>query len=346
MASVTIAPYLILLVVLLLCSTFFSGSETALMAVSRVHLRQLEKKHPRRVHIVEAILKKPERLIGTILLCNNLVNIAMSALATALAISLWGNAGIIYATAGLTFIILIFAEISPKVYSKYHSARISLAVAPVLRVIMTFTRPMVAAVTYIARMLLLLIGVNLSKVKRPLVTEAEVKALIDIGWEEGAITDGEKQMLARIFTLNDKTVGDIMVPLRHMVTLSSDDTIDKALKKIRRCPYSRFPLRRGGSREIIGFIHARDLLGKTGQRKLGAVKRLVRPPYLIHEDRKIDSQLRSFKSRRLHEAVVLDKDGEVVGLVTLEDILEQMVGSIEDTYDTGEDFLEVSEPAG
>jgi putative hemolysin len=333
MEGVMIIPQIIILVLLLICSAFFAGSETAFMAVSRIRLRQLEKKHPRRVKLVEGILKKPESLIGAILLGNNLVNIAMSAIATGIAISLWGNAGIAYVTVALTVIILVFADITPKVYAKYNSDRISIATAPALRVIMMVFRPIVFVLTYVARKLLLLTGIDITRNKRQLVTEAEVKTLIDIGWEEGAITAGEKGMLSRIFTLNDKTVGDIIVPRKSMVTLSSEDTIDRALRKIKRSGYSRFPVRRGDGQEIIGFIHVKDLLGETGGRKLGSMKTLIRPAYFVPWDRKIDNQLRGFQRERLQQAVVLNEKGGVAGLVTLEDILEQMVGSIEDEHD-------------
>jgi putative hemolysin len=333
MQGLTVAPQVILMVFLLFCSAFFAGSETALMAVSRVRLRQMEGKHRRRVKIVEGILEKPEKLIVSILLGNNLVNIAMSAIATAIAISLWGDAGIAYVTAALTVMILIFADITPKVYAKYHSDRISILTAPALRVVMTIFRPVVFVLTYIAQKILLLIGIDIARAKRPLVTEAEVKALIDIGCEDGNITAEEKRILSRVFTLNDKTVGDVMVPGNRMVTLSSDDSIDQALKTIKRHGYSRYPVIRGGNREIIGFVHAKDLLGEAGSRKLGSMKRLVRPAYFVPEGKKIDSQLRSFKSRKLHQAVILDEKGGAAGLITLEDILEQMVGSIEDEYD-------------
>jgi putative hemolysin len=333
MEGLTILPQIILLVLLLLCSAFFSGSETALMAVSRVRLHQMEKKHPRRVKMVEGVLEKPEKLIGAILLGNNLVNVAMSAIATAIAISLWGNTGVIYVTVVLTVVILIFAEITPKVYAKYRSDVISINTAPALKIIMSIFNPVVVVVTYIARKLLLLMGIDITKAKRPLVTEAEVKTLIDIGREDGTITAEEKKILSRVFTLNDKTAGDIMVPRRSIVTLDPDDTLEQALKTIRKSGYSRYPVRRGKSHEIMGFIHAKDLLGRRGGHKLGAMRGLIRPAYFIPEDRKIDSQLRSFKARKLHQAVVLNESGEFAGLITLEDILEQMVGSIEDEYD-------------
>ncbi len=333
METLAIIPQVILLALLLLFSAFFAGSETALMAVNRVHLRRSARQHPRSVKLVERVLEKPEGLISTILLGNNLVNVAMSAIATAIAISVWGDTGIIYVTVALTAIILIFADITPKVYAKYHSERISIITAPALRIIMTISRPAVAVLTYISRNILLLLGIDIRKIKRPLVTEEEVKTLIDIGREEGAITADEKEILSRVFTLNDKTVGDVMIPRRRMVTLSSDSSIDQALKKIRKYGYSRYPVRKGESGEIIGFIHAKDLLGKTGHRRFGSVPRLIRPAYFIRENRKIDVQLRNFKRQRLHLAVVLDEKGEVTGLITLEDVLEQMVGSIEDEYE-------------
>lgn len=333
MEGLTIAPQIVLLVLLLFCSAFFAGSETALMAVSRVRIHQLGKKYPRRSKIVEGILEKPEKLIGTILLGNNLVNVAMSAIATAIAISIWGDAGIVYVTVVLTVVILIFADITPKVYAKYHNDMVSIYTAPALRVIIKIFNPVVVVITFIARKLLLVPGIDITKLKRPLVTEAEVKTLIDIGREEGTITADEKDILARVFTLNDKTVGDVMVGKKNMTVINSDNTIDQVLRIIKKTGYSRYPVRRGKTPEIIGFIHAKDLLGKTGSRKLGALKRLIRPAYFIPESRKIDSQLRSFRTDKLHQAVVLDEKGDVTGLITLEDILEQMVGSIEDEYD-------------
>jgi putative hemolysin len=324
---------LILIVVLLGCSAFFSGSETALMSVNRIRLRRIAKKHYRSVRIVEGVLERPERLIGTILLGNNLVNVAMSAIATVLAIRWWGDSGVIYVTIFLTVLLLIFAEITPKVYAKYHSERIAIITGPILKGIMTVTHPVTTGVTWVVRKLLLVLGIDISKNRRAIMTEEEVKTAINIGWEDGSITAEEKDMLSRIFTLNDKTVADVMIPRKRMVTLRSDYTVDEALRTIKRNGYSRYPVRKGKTQEIIGFIHAKDMLGKKGKNKLSTMKKLIRPVYYIPEDKKINSQLRHFKARRLHQAIVLDEQGDVTGLITLEDILEQMVGSIEDEYD-------------
>jgi len=324
---------LILIVLLLGMSAFFSGSETALMTVRRIRLRQIARKHSGAVKMVEGILERPERLIGTILLGNNLVNVAMSAIATVIAISWWGDAGVIYVTALLTVLILIFGEITPKVYARYHSERLSLLTAPVLKIIMTIFHPVTSGATWVVQKLLLLLDIDITRAKRAIMTEAEVKAAINIGWEDGSITGEEKDMLSKIFTLNDVSVADVMVPRKRMVTLRSDYTIDEALRSIKRNGYSRYPVRKGKSQEIIGFIHAKDLLGKKGQKKLESMKKLIRPVYFIPEDKKISSQLRHFKGRRMHQAIALDEEGDVAGLITLEDILEQMVGSIEDEYD-------------
>jgi putative hemolysin len=325
---------LILIILLLGCSAFFSGSETALMTVSRIRLRNASKKRTRSVKIVEGILVRPERLIGTILLGNNLVNVAMTAIATVLAIRWWGDNGVIYVTVFLTILLLIFAEITPKVYARYHSERISLITAPVLKGMMTILQPVTTAITWVVQKLLLLLDIDITKTKRMVMTEAEVKTAINIGWEDGSITAEEKEMLSKIFTLNDVSVADVMVPRKRMVTLRSDYTIDQALRTIKRNGYSRYPVRKGKSQEIIGFIHAKDLLGKKGHKKLNSMKKLIRPVYYILEDKKISAQLRHFKGRKLHQAIALSEKGDVTGLLTLEDILEEMVGSIEDEFDT------------
>jgi putative hemolysin len=325
---------LILIILLLGCSAFFSGSETALMTVSRIRLRNASKKHSRGVKIVEGVLVRPERLIGTILFGNNLVNVAMTAIATVLAIKWWGDNGVIYVTVFLTILILIFAEITPKVYARYHSERISLITAPVLKGMMTIFQPVTTGVTWVVQKLLLLLDIDITKIKRTVMTEAEVKTAINIGWEDGSITAEEKEMLSKIFTLNDKSVADVMVPRKRMITLRSDYTIDQALRTIKRNGYSRYPVRKGKSQEIIGFIHAKDLLGKKGHKKLNSMKKLIRPVYYVPEDKKISAQLRHFKGRKLHQAIALNEKGDVTGLLTLEDILEEMVGSIEDEFDT------------
>ena len=324
---------LVVLLVLLATSAFFSGSETALMAISRLRLKVLAEKKPRRVRIVERVLAKPERLIGTILLGNNLVNVAMSALATAFAIGIWGERGIVYVTAVLTLLILIFAEITPKVYAKYFNESVSLITAPVLRILMVLLGPVVSVVTFVSNRLLYLIGIDVAKVKNPLMTEEEVRTCIRMGWMDGAITAEESKMLSRVFTLNDKTVGEVMVPREKMVVLEANASAQDIFEVILKTGHTRFPVVEGEESRIIGFIHAKDLFRLMGEKKSDSVREIVRRASFVAAGRKIDAQLRSFQANRLHQAVVLDQEGEAAGLVTLEDILEELVGSIEDEHD-------------
>jgi putative hemolysin len=335
MTGVHPAILVLVLVLLLGFSAFFSGSETALMAISRLRLRHLEERNPKRAKLVEHILRQPERLIGTILLGNNLVNVALTAIATAVAISLWGERGIVYVTAALTAVILIFAEITPKVYAKYYNERVSFWTAPILSVIMLIFRPIEVAVTYISSRLLRVMGIDVSKKKVAwMMTEKVLHTAIKMGREEGAITEEERRMVSRVFTLNDLTVGEIMVPREKMTVLPLDAPLDKIVKTVLKTGFTRFPVV-SGEGEILGTIVAKDLFTLIDKKKPD-LKKILRPPLLVPADRKIDAQLRSFKARRIHQAVVLDAGGEVAGLVTLEDILEELVGSIMDEHDIPE----------
>jgi len=323
----------IILVGFLGFSAFFSGSETALMAISRLRLTHLAEKKPLRAGLVKRVLEKPERLIGTILLGNNLVNVAMSAIATAVAISIWGDRGIVYATGVLTLVILIFAEITPKVYAKYFNERVSFITAPILNVIMIIFHPFVFLVTYISNKILYLIGVDVSKIEKPLMTEEEIHTCIKMGWDEGAITAEERKMLSRVFTLNDKMAGEVMVPKEKMVIIDSEASAEEIYRIILDTGHTRFPVRKGRDEEIIGFLHAKDLFHFMDQKKTGSIKEIIRPPYFVPTEKTIDAQLRGFQNRKLHQAVVLDSEGKVTGLITLEDIIEELVGSIEDEHD-------------
>jgi len=303
------------------------------MAISRLRLKHIAKTRPKRTRIVEHVLKEPDKLIGTILLGNNLVNVAMTALATSLAISLWGTKGIVVVTAALTIIILIFAEITPKVYAKYFDERVSFQVAPVLKLIMTFFKPVVGVVIYTSTKILYLIGLDIKRIKKPLITEAELRTFIKVGRDLGTITPDEKRILTRVFTLNDKTVGEAMIPAEKMAILEIDSPKEEILKKIIRTGHSRFPVRSDKKSEIVGTVHVKDLFGLIEKGKSISLKKILRPTNYTSEEDKIDAQLRRFQRKRIHQAVVLDKDGNISGLISLEDILEELVGSIKDEHD-------------
>ena len=282
---------------------------------------------------MEGVLKRPERLIGTILLGNNLVNVAMSAIATTMAITLWGEKGIAYVTVILTIAILVFADITPKVYSKYFCERVSLLSAPIMRFLMTLLGPVVYIVTLASNKLLLLVGVDVTKIKKPLMTEEDIRTCIKLGSDEGTITAEERRLLSRVFTLNDKTVGEIMLPKAEMAVLEIDMTIEEVVKIVMKTGFSRFPVTKGNASEIAGFIHAKDLFQIVLDKKSGGLRKILRPPSFVGIDEKINVQLRTFQFHKQHQSIVLDKHGQVVGLVTLEDIIEELVGSIKDEHD-------------
>ena len=164
-------------------------------------------------------------------------------------------------------------------------------------------------------------------------TEEEIQTCIKMGWDEGAITEEERTMLSRVFTLNDKSLREVMVPKEKMAVLDFNTSIAELSRTIIKTGHSRFPVKRGNNLEIVGFVHGKDILRYMDREKPGSLKKLVRPPYFVPADKKIDAQLRSFQAKKLHQAVVLDKEGKVAGLITLEDILEELVGSIQDEHD-------------
>ena len=164
-------------------------------------------------------------------------------------------------------------------------------------------------------------------------TEQEIQTCIKMGWDEGAITAAERKMLSRVFTLNDKTVGEVMVPREKMTIINIDAPMDDIVKTVLKTGYSRFPISEGKDLDIIGSIHTKDFFKLIEAKRLFSIKTILRPPNFVPADRKIDAQLRSFQSKKLHQAVVLDDNGRVIGLITLEDILEELVGSIQDEHD-------------
>jgi putative hemolysin len=324
---------IIILFLLLGCSAFFSGSETALMALSRLRLKHLEERKSRRAKLTEGVLTKPERLIGTILLGNNLVNVAMTAIATALAISTWGEKGIAYVTVVLTVIILIFAETTPKVYAKYYNEKVSLLTAPILHVMMLILSPVVFLITLFSNRLLLMVGINVKKVGKPIMTEDEILTSIKMGWIDGTITTDERKMASRVFMLNDKTAGEVMVPWDAVVYLDKDATLEETYRTIIETGHSRFPVVKKTDSEITGFIRAKDLFRFVDKNKYGSLDEITRPPYFVSPFTAIDDLLRTFKIKKIHQTIVKADDGRVLGIITLEDVIEELVGTIQDEHD-------------
>ena len=327
----------IFLVILIAMSGFFSASEIAIFSLSKAKLKSLEKNKVRGSKRLIKLKSKPQRLLINILIGNNLVNIGASALATVIAYNYFGKTGPAIATGILTIVVLVFGEIGPKGFATTHAEKFALGVAPVLVVIDYFLRPISVVFEFINRFALKFFtkGIDL-----PSVSEEELTALAEIGAEEGVVEPKEKEMIKRVLEFNDIDASDVMTVRSDIFALSSDLTIEKAVLKINDSHYSRIPIYKNDLDDIIGIIYLPDILREytKGNKKI-TVEKISRKPYFIPEQRKIDNIFKDFQRQHNHIAIVLDEQGTTSGLVTLEDLLEEIVGEIMDESDVDESLI-------
>ena len=326
-------PFFLLgLMFLIASSAFFSGSETALMAVDRWRIRHLGRKGGRRARLVEKILGEPEKLIGAILLGNNLVNVAASAIATSLAIRFIGEGGVIWATLIMTLVILIFAEITPKTIAAYYPERVAiLIVQPIYAIIKVFY-PLVRIISAISDRLLALLQLEKPDDKSISGVE-EIATMIQVGAEEGVLKKRDEAMIQAVLALDRIPVESVMLPMRDVVAFEIDTPFEEVLMAVKKSEFSRYPIYKERRSEVVGFMHIRDLLKWQGTASEFALAGIMRRASYVPEVKSVRRQLVDFQGTRTHLAFVVDEYGEVAGIVTLEDILEEIVGEIEDEHD-------------
>jgi Mg2+/Co2+ transporter CorB len=321
----------------LIClSAFFSGSETALTASSRARMHQLEKAGDKRAGTVNRLLTAKERLIGALLFGNNLVNIFASALATSVFIQIFGEAGVAYATLVMTFLVLVFAEVLPKTWALAVPDRFAISVAPFVRLAVTVFGPFVVFVEWIVQGILRAFGAGAGS--DDLVSaHDEIRGAVDLLHHQGSVRKGDRDMLGGLLDLSALDVSDIMVHRTSMQALNADDPTDKIIKAAMASPYTRLPLWRDEPENIVGVLHAKDLLralaaagGKTARID---IMQVAAEPWFVPDTTTLQAQLNEFLRRKAHFALTVDEYGEVMGLVTLEDILEEIVGDIADEHD-------------
>ena len=322
---------------LLLVSAFFSGSETAMTAASRARMHALEQDGNQRARIVNHLLLAREKLIGALLLGNNLVNIAASALATSLFLQLFGEAGVVYATLVMTVLVVVFAEVLPKTYAIINPERLALAIAPVLRFIVAVFAPVTNAMQLLVRHMLRLFGAWVSDDADVLSAHDELRGAIELHHKEGGVVKLDRDMLGGVLDLRELTVSDIMVHRINMDTIDAELQADEVVDAMLQSPHSRVPLWRGEREEIVGVLHAKMLLPalRAARGDLGKIDimALATPPWFVPDTTTLKDQLNTFLKRKSHFAIVVDEYGEVMGLVTLEDIIEEIVGDITDETD-------------
>jgi len=327
---------IVAIVVLMVLSAFFSGSETALTAASRVRLKAREKEGDKRAALTNKIRDQKDRMIGALLLGNNLVNILASALATSVLIKLFGESGVIYATLIMTLLVLIFAEVLPKTYAFHNAEKMSMSIAPIIRLVIVVFAPVTETVTWIVRKVLGVFGVNISKVAAGSHLEL-LRGVIEMHEGPQRQTQEQRAMLRSILDLAEVDTEDIMIHRKNVIMIDVDKPVEEIIQKAMNNPYTRLPLWKGNPDNIVGVLHARELLREfmdvDGDLEKINLMRVAMAPWFIPETTNLYDQLQAFRERKEHFAVVIDEYGSFMGIVTLEDILEEIVGDIDDEHD-------------
>ena len=327
-----------IILVLLVLSGFFSGSETALTAASRARMHSMAKQGNRRAAIVLALRDRNERLIGGILLGNNLVNILASALATSMLMRMFGEAGVVYATLGMTFLVLVFAEVLPKTWALSHADKMSLAVAPAVRVLVFLLAPVTHTIYLVVRTTLMPFGVVLGAELGREQAEEELRGAIDLHEGLEPETRHERQMMRSILDLDEVEVGEIMTHRKKVSMIDLDAKPDEIVDQVLDSQFTRIPVYRDNQDNVVGVLHTKELLRELRRHEGNVTKvdfdKLPSEPWFIPDATSLLDQLQAFRRRREHFAVVVDEYGSLMGIVTLEDILEEIVGEIEDEHDT------------
>jgi Mg2+/Co2+ transporter CorB len=328
---------------LLAASAFFSGSETALTAASRARMHSLEQEGSRAAKTVNVLLGMRERLIGALLLGNNFVNVLSSALATGFLIDLFGDSGVLFATIGMTALILIFGEVLPKTYAINFPNRTAVFVAPIVSLIVAVLSPINGAVQWMVRQLFRLVGVTTIRVPDAEIADLEIRGAIALHHKEGTVVKGDRDMLGGILDLKELEVADVMVHRLKMETISADQPPEKVVEAALASPHTRLPVWKGDPDNIVGILHVKDLLRELGRRSWDArsvdIETLTTATWFVPDTTPLTKQLGQFLKRNSHLALVVDEYGEVQGLVTLEDILEEIVGQISDEFDRSESLI-------
>jgi len=338
------------ILLLLVLSAFFSGSETALTAASRGKLRRQADKGSRGARAALKITEDNEKLIGSVLLGNNLVNILAASLATALFTRAFGQNGVAVATLVMTFLVLIFAEVLPKTYAIINAEKASAWVAPVIGVVIPVFAPVVGLVRMLVRALLRLFGVQIEADSQMLAVREEIAGAIQLGHSEGVVEKEDRDRILGALDLSDRTVEEIMLHRSDIEMIDAQDDPEAILKQCLQSPHTRLPVFRDEAENIVGIVHAKDL-SRAMYEQIGgsqgdataltrfSITDVAVPPYFVPETTPLDDQMREFLRLRSHFALVVDEYGTLQGLITLEDILEEIVGEITDEFDPDAEHL-------
>ncbi|MDD5079846.1 MAG: hemolysin family protein [Candidatus Omnitrophica bacterium] len=325
-------PLLLLLLALGILSAFFAIAETSLIGLSKIRLRHMVAKKVKRSLSVQRLLSNSDKFIISILVGNNIINIAMSAILTVIAVQLFGYKwGAVIATLFTAFVILIFCEISPKVLALKHTERTALLVAPVMEFFVWLFDPITRVFVFFSNLWLKIF--RIAPVKRsPLITEEEIRLMIEVGRDEGVLTDEEKKMLHRIFEFGDIKINDVMIAKDKIVAINLDSSPEQVLDIFVEEGHARLPVYRDSIDNVVGIIYARDLLYILRDKGLFLLPDVVHSAYYVLGSVRINELLRKFQSEKVQIAIVVDENKKTLGLVTLEDLIEEIVGEIDEQH--------------
>src|SRR5258705_10393764 len=326
-----------IVIFLLLVSAFFSASETALTGASRASMLRLTKQGNREAAVVSSLFAMRERMIGALLLGNNIANIGASALATGIFTAWFGEVGVLYATAVMTVLVVIFAGVLPKTIAINAPDRVSLLVARPMKFMMYLLGPMLTIVEAVVRVLMRMLGIKIGHNQPVLSPTERLRGAVDLLHHEGNVEKHDRDMFGGLLDLRELQVSDVMVHRTEMVMINADLPAEELVREVLSTEYTRIPLCRDNPERSIGVLHAKDLLrairASEGDMTRIDVSAIALPPWFVPEMRPLSEQLKAFRRRKTHFALVVDEYGEVEGMVTLEDILEEIVGDISDEHD-------------
>jgi CBS domain containing-hemolysin-like protein len=314
-----------LLILLLALSAFFSSSETALISLSRIKLRSMIKKNVKGSNTIKKLKDNPHRLLSTILIGNNLVNVGAAAVATSLAFELLRNYAVAISTGVMTLVVLIFGEVIPKSFATQHDKKVSLLVAKPILVLGYVLCPVNILLEKITR-------VFIKKSKKTHLTEEELKAAVELGEEAGFIQDVEKRLLKNVFKFDEINVSEIMTPRPDIFSIEINRPLKKVLPKIIKANYTRIPVYEKNLNHIVGILNMKDLVPFIKSKDI-PINKIMYKPFFVPENKKVDSMLKQFLKRKEHMAIVVNEHGLVSGLITLENVIEEIVGEIKDETD-------------
>lgn len=341
MDSTGILIQTIALVILLIGSGFFSASETSLMSLSKIRIRHMQEEGVKGAKLVASLIEDSNKLLSTILVGNNVVNIAATSISTSLFMALLGSNGVAVATAVMTVLVLLFGEITPKTIAANNSEKVAIFVSRPIKVIIFILKPVVWVFNLVTGVIFKILGVK-DKSNQPYITEEELKTMVNVSHEEGVLEIEERQIINNVFQFGDMQAKEAMVQRLDMIAINSEDKYEEIIEMFKNEKFSRMPVYNESIDDIIGILNIKDIIFLSDEEiQQFNIKDYIREPFFTYEFKKITQLLEEMKIEKSQMAIVVDEYGGTAGLITIEDLVEVIVGDIEDEYDEEEEEIQV-----